>query len=319
MKKLLVFFLAIVLCLSLAACGDTSNGDNNVSDDEQTADCPNAGDPIRFASFGDTAGISVGNLIMQSLIANGYEVQDCGGMDVYTFRDALIADELDMVMDYEGDAPSYMPVEDLTPFQKYMEGWQLVADWDLENNGLVWFEPSVANNVGVIVCRKDTAEANNLENFGDFAEYVKNGGETLLVGPSFWIDGDYKFLLMEAAYDFRVDRDTQVIYAEGTNEKMCAEGVDGVNFAVAWAHAGSLNALDMCYLVDEQQTTMRYSYCAVIRQDVLEKYPEIRDIVEPIMKGITDDDARWLAEQVEVEGRPGADVAIEYLTERGYI
>lgn len=319
MKKVLVLVLVIVFCMAMTACGESPNTDNTAPDDNQASTCPNPGDPIRFASFGDTAGISIGNLIMQALIANGYEVQDCGGMDVYTFRDALIANELDMVMDYEGDAPSYMDVEDLEPFKKYMEGWQLVADWDLENNGLVWFEPSIANNVGVIVCRKDTAEANNLNNFGDFAEYVKNGGETLLVGPSFWIDGDYKFLLMEAAYDFKLDRETQVIYAEGTNERMCAEGVDGVNFAVAWAHAGSLNALDMCYLVDEEETTMRYSYCPVIRADVLEKYPEIRDIVEPIIKEVTDEDARWLAEQVEVEGRSGADVAIEYLTEHGWI
>ena len=52
---------------------------------------------------------------------------------------------------------------------------------------------------------------------------------------------------------------------------------------------------------------------------MLEKYPEIRDIVEPIIKEVTDEDARWLAEQVEVEGRSGADVAIEYLTEHGWI
>lgn len=318
-KRVIAAMLILSMCLALVACGKQGDGEQTSTEDDKKVECPNEGDPIRFASFGDTAGTAFGQLIMQALIANGYEVEDHGGMDVYAFRDALKADEIDMVMDYEGDAPSYMDLDDLTPFQKYMEGWKLVADWDLKENGLVWFEPSIANNVGVIVCRKDFAEENNLKNFGDFAEYVKNGGETLLVGPSFWIDGDYKFLLMEAAYDFKVDRETQVIYAEGTNEKMCAEGVDGVNFAVAWAHAGSLNALDMCYLVDEEETTMRYSYCPVIRQDVLELYPEIRDIVEPIIKEVTDDDARWLGEQIEVEGRSGEEVAIEYLTEHGWL
>ena len=314
MKKFIALLLSLVMvCMALAACGG-GGGESN----DGAAEAPNAGDPIRITSFGDTAGEVFAQILEQELMYKGYEIEDCERMDVYAFRDAMINDKVDMVMDYEGDGPSYMGDDvDLMEFQK--NGWQMVSEWDLENNDLVWFNPSEANNVGVIVCTKETAEANNLSTFADFADYVKNGGETKLVGPEFWIDGEYKFLLMEKAYNFKLDRNTQVQYAEGTNEKMCAEGVDGVNFAVAWAHSGSINVLDLVPLKDEQETTMRYSYCPVIRKDVLDQYPEIRDIIEPIFEAVTDDDARWLNEQVEANGRPADEVAIEYLTNKGWM
>ena len=51
----------------------------------------------------------------------------------------------------------------------------------------------------------------------------------------------------------------------------------------------------------------------------MDKYPEIADILNPIFSGLTDEDVRWLNEQIQINGRPGSEVAIEYLTDKGFI
>lgn len=124
---------------------------------------------------------------------------------------------------------------------------------------------------------------------------------------------------MEEKYGFELDRDSQFIVVDGLNEKMVADGVDGANFCLIFNNQGSLNELDMVAIEDNQNSVLRYSYCPVATQELMDKYPEIADILNPIFSGLTDEDVRWLNEQIQINGRPGSEVAIEYLTDKGFI
>lgn len=315
MKKVLVVLLVLALLLGAAACSNS----NTVSD-ENNGEIVNAGDPIRVTTLSELEGTSVGQVMVQALIYNGYEVDDKTGTSasVDVMRSALLNREVDLIWDYDGDAVSYFDTE-WDPFFVYMEGWQAIHDWDLENNQLVWMAPSQANNNGLIACTREFAEANGLVDMDDFAEYVNNGGEVLLVAPDWWINGEYKLPLMEEKYGFELDRDSQFIVVDGLNEKMVADGVDGANFCLIFNNQGSLNELDMVAIADNQNSVLRYSYCPVATQELMDKYPEIADILDPIFSGLTDEDVRWLNEQIQINGRPGAEVAIEYLTDKGFI
>lgn len=322
MKKLLVVVLAILLCLGLfSACGNTETEQNGAVEEGSNTDiaCPNEGDPLIVCTHNELEGSSVGQLIVQALVAHGYDIidQTAGVASVYVLHDAMIADEVDIGMDYDGEGCSYFDVE-YEPFFKYMEGWQLIHDYDLENNGILWLEPSLANNVGVIVCREDFAQENGLTDFQSFVDYYNAGGEVKLVAPEWWINGPYKFLLMEEQYQFTLDR-SNVVLAEGTNEQMAAEGVDGINFAVTWANAATIEALDLHVLTDPTECTCRYGYCPTMRTEINEKYPEIAEILRPIFMELTDEDVVWLNYQVQIEGRNAGEVAKEYLQNKGYI
>lgn len=311
-RKFLSVILTAILATGLLLTGCGNNGGD-------TTEAVNAGDPIRITTLSETEGTSVGQVLVQALIANGYEVTDNTGASasVDVMRQALLDGEVDMIWDYDGDAVSYFDTS-WDPFYNYKEGWELIRDYDLDNNDVVWLEPSQANNNGLIACTREFAEANELEDMDDFAKYVNDGGEVILIAPDWWINGDFKLPLMEKAYGFEL-RDEQFIVVDGLNEKMVAEGVDGANFCLIFNNQGSLNELDMVAIKDNKNSVLRYSYCPVVSKATLDKYPEIESILNPIFSNLTDEDVRWLNEQVQIAGRPGSEVAIEFLQSKGYI
>lgn len=335
LKKGSCVLFALLMLFSLAACGGGTTSVSQQASPASTAPSSalavesstpsdegaivNAGDPIRVTTLSEIEGTSVGQVMVQALIANGYEIIDqtgtSGGVDV--MRQALLNGEVDMIWDYDGDAVSYFDTS-WDPFYKFKEGWELIRDYDLENNNVVWLEPSPANNNGLIACTREFAEANGLVDMDDFAAYVNDGGEVTLVAPEWWIKGEFKHPLMEAAYGYKI-RDDQFLVVEGLNERMVAEGVDGANFCLIFNHQGSLNELDMVAILDNRSSVLRYSYCPVISKEMLDKYPGIADVLNPIFSQLTDEDVRWLNEQVQVVGRPGDEVGIEYLKNKGFI
>lgn len=313
----------VMLCLwlFLIFAGTGSYSFASAGDADRQPKVKNAGDPISIATLSEVEGTSIGQLMVQALIHNGYEVEDKTGSSasIAVMRQAILNKEVDLIFDYDGDAVSYAKFEELDAFRKPRLGWQLIHDYDLKHNQLVWLEPSEANNTFIIATTKQFAAANNIKEMHDFARYVNKGGEVKLITPSYWIDGDQNLPGMELLYGFKLNRKTQTIIAEGLNERMVAEGKDGANFCLVYANQGSLNELKMTVIDDPLNAELRYSYCPIIRQEVLTKYPEIASILNPIFTGITNDDARYLNEQVQVKGRPGREVAIEYLTKKGFL
>jgi osmoprotectant transport system substrate-binding protein len=309
----------LLSCLILTFTG--TFGSASAADANNQPKIKNTGDPILIATLSEVEGTSVGQLMIQALIHNGYEVEDKTGScaSVSVMRHAILNKEVDMIFDYDGDAVSYGDFGDLDAFRQPRVGWKLIHDYDLKNNQLVWLEPSEANNTFIIATTNKFAAANNIKDMDDFARYVNNGSEVKLITPSYWIDGNQNLPRMEKLYGFKLNRETQTIIAEGLNERMVAEGKDGANFCLVFANQGSLNELKMTVIDDPKNAELRYSYCPIIRQEVLEKYPEIAGILNPIFAGITNDDARYLNEQVQVQGRPGREVAIEYLTKKGFM
>lgn len=319
MKKLIAMLLTGAMVVSMAACGKSDSGSKGSDLQEEQIKIVNEGNPIRITTLSETEGTSVGQVLVQALIANGYEVEDRTGQSasVDVMREALLNKEVDMIWDYDGDAVSYFETS-WDPFYIFKEGWQEIHDYDLENNNVVWLEPSPANNNGLIACTREFAEKNGLENMDDFAEYVNSGGEVICVAPDWWINGDFKLPLMEKKYGFDL-KEEQFIVVDGLNEKMVAEGVDNANFCLVFNNQGSLNELDMIAIEDNKNSVLRYSYCPVILKETLDKYPEIENILNPIFSELTDDDVRHLNEQVQIEGRAGSEVAVEFLKDKGYI
>lgn len=320
-ERILSAALAGILSAFLIA-GCSSGSTENEAEKEEGK---NQEAPIRIATIAETEGTSIGQLMVQTLIANGYEVDDQTGTaaNIDVMREAVINGEVDMIFDYDGDAFWYLDDAKQQPslddFRQPEVGWQIINEYDQENNGIVWLQPSEANNTFAIATRKDVAEENGIEDMHDFAEYVNGGGEVKLITPDYWISGDTNLPAMEEIYGFELDRDSQCIIVDGLNEKMVAEGVDGANFCLVFADQGSLNALDMVAIQDPENAELRYSFCPVISQELLDKYPEIEELLMPVFKNLTDDDVRELNKKIQVDGLAGDQVAIEYLQEKGYI
>jgi len=71
-------------------------------------------------------------------------------------------------------------------------------------------------------------------------------------------------------------------------------------------------------LEDDKQFFPVYNLCVTIREEVVNQYPEIEDILKPIAE-LTNEAIQELNYQVDAVGLPERLVAKNYLAENGYL
>ena len=57
----------------------------------------------------------------------------------------------------------------------------------------------------------------------------------------------------------------------------------------------------------------------MVRQELLEAYPQIKDLLEPVSKKLTNETLIDLNAEVDVDGREPVDVAYDWLQEEGFV
>jgi osmoprotectant transport system substrate-binding protein len=98
-----------------------------------------------------------------------------------------------------------------------------------------------------------------------------------------------------------------------------AIGKSQVDVAMCFATDGKIPKFDLVVLEDDQQFFPVYNLSFSVRQEVLEEYPELKGILEPLAEELTDSVMQQLNYEVDVEGKPEDMVAREFLKERGFI
>jgi osmoprotectant transport system substrate-binding protein len=101
--------------------------------------------------------------------------------------------------------------------------------------------------------------------------------------------------------------------------KAAADGISGVNAAMAYGSDGALDALDLHALEDPRHAEPVYAPAPVIRAATLETYPQVRQALAPVFAGLSLETLRALNEKVAVEGEDAAPVARDYLATRSLL
>jgi osmoprotectant transport system substrate-binding protein len=274
------------------------------------------------ASLLDSEGVVLGSMVIQMLEANGIKTVDktkFGTPDVV--RKALLAGDVDATIDYTGSGQYYVGPEGDPLWRDPVLGYETIRDKDAEN-GLAWLSPAPANNSEFLGVMGDFAQANSLATMEDFAAYVNGGGETKLIGDQSWMDNPSGLLAYQEAYGFELADDQKIGLANGVTAQFIdalVNKTDGVNVAEVYATDGGLAEQGIVVLEDPKNTMPNYAPTPVFRQEIIDAYPEIPEILAPVFESLTMETLQELNRLVAFDGQAGKDVANQYLKDNGFL
>lgn len=307
MKKFIIFLVILFISVNFIAC-------NNEQGKEEAKK-----GPVTIGTFIDSEGAVLGKMMVMLLEQEGYEIIDkteFGTPDI--LRKALLAGEVNLVLDYTGSGQYYHDVEDTDIWSDAREGYLLTKKLDEEENNIIWLEPANANNTEALAVRREFSEANNIKNMEDFARYVNEGGTVKLICSASFAENIKGLRGFEEAYGFHLSADQLIVLASGNTAEMLkalVEKTNGVNVSLVYGTDGALDKMDLVVLNDPKSIPPVYLPAPVLQGALYEKYPEIEKPLNRLFQSLNEDNLRQLNSKVAYDGMAAETVAREYLEE----
>ena len=282
-----------------------------------------AADKVVVASKIDTEGALLGNMIILMLEKAGIATDDKTEFGPTPMvRKAIAAGQIDIYPDYTGNGAFFFGLADDPLWKDSAKGYMKVKELDMEANKVVWLTPAPANNTWAIAGRKDVADANKVYTLEDFARFVNDGGKVKLAGSEEFVNSAAALPAFQEAYGFTLRKD-QLLTLSGGNtaqtEKAAAQGVNGVNFAMAYGTDGQLAALGLVVLKDTKSVQPVYEPAPIVRKQILDKHPKIETVLKPVFESLDLVTLQTLNARIQVEGIDAREVARGYLKEKGFL
>jgi osmoprotectant transport system substrate-binding protein len=282
-----------------------------------------AAPPVVVASKIDTEGTLLGNMILSVLAARGISVRNrlqLGPTNIV--RTAILAGQIDIYPEYTGNGSLFFHMENDPVWKNRERGYAEVAGLDRARNHLVWLAPAPANNTWVIAMRKDLAQREHLATMSDFARYVNGGGDIKLAASAEFVESPSALPAFEASYGFRLT-DQQLLTLSGGNTsatlRAAAEGMSGVNAAMAYGTDGAIAALGLIALDDDKRAQIVYAPAPVIREAVLKQSPQIAGLLDPVFASLTLATLQRLNAEIAIDGEDAGAVAVSYLKSKHFL
>ncbi|MGE0232960.1 MAG: ABC transporter substrate-binding protein [Flavobacteriaceae bacterium] len=271
----------------------------------------------------DTEGGVLGNMILEVLEASDIPVVgkvQLGGTPIV--REAITAGEIDIYPEYTGNAAFFFNEADSDVWKDPEAGYKRAAELDLQANNLVWLEPAPANNTWAIAVRKKIADANNLKTMSDLGKFIAGGGDIKLAGSSEFVNSPAALPAFQSTYGFKLSSEQLVILSGGDTAATIAAAArqtSGVNAAMVYGTDGGIEPSGLVVMEDDKNVQPVYRPAPIVRREVLEKYPAIVKVLEPVFARLDLETLQKLNGRVQVGGEAARDVARDFLKSEGLI
>ncbi|MDF0750949.1 ABC transporter substrate-binding protein [Marinobacter sp. 71-i] len=276
-----------------------------------------AADPVVVSSKIDTEGAVLGQMILQSLEEAGIPVENrlqLGATSIV--RNAIKAGEIDIYPEYTGNAAFFHDQADRDIWKDAGKAYQQAASLDKEAHNIIWLEPAEANNTWAMSVRGDLARDNNLQTLEDLAAYINEGGAFKFAASAEFVESDSALPAFQDAYGFTLGSDQLLVLSGGNTAatlRAAALNDNDVNGAMTYGTDGGLDALDLKVMEDTLGVQPVYQPAPIVRAEVLETYPKIREVLAPIFESLSLETLQRLNGEVAVNGVPAEKVARDYL------
>jgi len=264
----------------------------------------------------------IGQMIRLLLDAHGIPTVDrmtLGATPVV--RKALLAGEIDVYTEYTGNAGFFFNAADDPAWKDLQLGYALGARLDYAANRIVWLTPANASNAWALAVRRDVAAANHLRTMSDFARWVRAGGQVVLAcSAEFANAGTLRSL--EKTYDFVMRPDQLIVLAGGETSATigaAAARTNDINTAMVYGTDGGIVAAQLVLLEDDRHNQPVYAPVPIAREAIVKAYPQLPDIVRPLMQSLDSDTLRRLNARVQIDGESAQTVAADYLRAQGFL
>lgn len=234
----------------------------------------------------------------QLLRAKGFTVDKRDGLGTAPLRQAQEAGQIDVYWEYTGT--SLITFNKITDKLDANATYAKVKELDAAK-GLVWLNPSKANNTYAIAMRKDDASAKGISTLSELASKI-SGGETITFGcnAEFYARAD-GLKPLEQAYGFEFGRenvkrmDTGLVYQALRDSQ--------IDTALVFATDGRIPAFNFVVLKDDKGYFPNYALTPVIRKEVLDGSPELAEILNGLSAKLDDTTMAKLNASVDVDKR----------------
>ncbi|MGM0641977.1 MAG: glycine betaine ABC transporter substrate-binding protein [Thermotogota bacterium] len=263
-----------------------------------------------------TEGYIVSNMISQLLEENGFDVQKRFGLSSLPIRKGMETGQIDIYPEYTGTAwAAYFKKE--TQIYDPVELFNKVNEIDKEEYDIVWLDMINFNNTYGLAVRQEFAEENNINSLSDLSEYINNGNEVIFgVNPEYYKRSDGIFAVIDT-YNMNVDKNDVKTMEAGLTYTAVESG--NIDVAMVYSTDALILKHDLKVLNDDKNFFPLYYPSALVRQETLEKYPEIKEILKPLTLYLNESIIIRLNYLVDVEGLEPAIVSERYLEALGLI
>ena len=276
-----------------------------------------AAEPVVVSSKIDTEGAVLGQMVLQTLEEAGIPVENrlqLGATNIV--RNAIKAGEIDLYPEYTGNAAFFHDQGDRDIWTDADKAYEQAASLDKAAHNIVWLTPAQANNTWAMSVRGDLAREHGLNTLEDLAEYINGGGAFRFAASAEFVESASALPAFQKAYGFTLSSDQLLILSGGNTAatlRAAALNDNDVNGAMTYGTDGGLNALDLKVMEDTRGVQPVYQPAPIVRAEVLESYPQIREVLAPVFESLDLETLQRLNGQVAVNGVPADQVARDYL------
>lgn len=250
----------------------------------------------------------------QLLKSKGIDASKKAGMGSAVLRAAQENGQIDLYWELTGT--SLITFNKVTDKLNAEETYKRVRDLDAAK-GLVWLNPSKANNTYALVMRRAASDSRNIKSLSDLARAVKGGANLTLASNIELAARPDGLKPMEAAYGFEFPRESVRRMDSGLTYQALKE--KQVDIALAFATDGRIPAFDFVVLRDDKGFFPFYNLTPVIRKDTMEANPKIAPLLNALSAKLDDATMARLNASVDVDKKTIEEVATKFLKDSGLL
>lgn len=292
----LVVSLLLVLVTMFSVVGCNSGG--------------GAGEAIKIGSKDFTEQFILGEMYALVLENQGLKVQrklNLGGTPVA--QAGLTSGQIDLYPEYTGTG--LLTILKLPVSSNQKQVFETVSKAYQEKFKLVWLEPAPMNNSQALAMTEAGVKKYGIKTISDLA---KNASQLVMIGPPEFEGREDGLPGLQKAYgNFKLKA------YKGADPGLRYQALkDGqVDVVVAFGTDGELSAFNLVVLEDDKKLFPPYQVAPVVRQEILDKNPKIKEVLNALAPKLTNQTMQRLNYEVSGKKREPAEVAKDFLTKEG--